>query len=819
MNQMQRMEFRINFSGRKINLLVTAFLFIYFLFPVFSFGQTDKITISGMVKESDGGAVSFANVVLHELKDTSFVTGTMTDDDGRFVIEDVKPREYLLVISYVGMQPLRQSVYVGKVSEFLDLGEIKMEKESVRLEEIVVIGKIDEVSGAMDKKTYHLDSEISQIGGSVLQAMQNLPGITVEDGKILLRGSDQITILIDGKQTALTGFGDQSGLDNLSASGIEKIEIINNPSARYDAAGNAGIVNIIMKEHKQSGFNGQVGLSGGLGSLWERRENLPDIRPQYKLTPKINPSVTLNYRKENLNVFVQADNLYTKRLHFNEYVTRTYDDGSEVKHQLKRNRNTNFFTAKGGLDWYIDDRNDLTVSAMFGSEKIIDNGDQPFFNEDFSERYRLWQFFEDELKLNTTISTAYHHRFKQAGHALQVDFDYGFSNKDECYFTENRLTSSLSLDTFVITAEEHVYDLQTHYQKPLKHGIFESGLRFWYRNLPADMDFIPGENTVFDLEAGGWATYDEWIPALYGNYVFETSKWETELGLRLEYVNVYYDVNPDHRAYQSEGYDYFQAFPSFRLTHKFDDYQRFSFFYNRRVDRPQEKDFRIAPKYSDAEIIEIGNPSIKPQFTNTLELGYRVGWESGYLYGAGYHRWSKDLITRISTSVEEDPLIYHISQNVPESQNSGVEIVWDQRMNPVYSFQVNTNFYRNRIGEINLENVYPSPHTFHREAQIGHSYHIRMNNNIQLLGSMDIQLSAVYFAPDIIPQGKIKSRFSLDLGLKKSIQQGRGEIFVNGTDLLNTMVIRQGREGNNFRYTSSNYYETQVIRAGYKYDF
>lgn len=798
---------------------ILLFVFFGFLFPLFSFGQVEKVTLSGVVKEADGAPVSFGNVVLHKMKDTSFVTGTMTDDDGRFEIEDVKPNEYLLEITYVGMRSSRQTVYVGSVSEFLDLGEIKMEKESIELDEIIVTGKMDEVSGAMDKKTYHMDSEVSQIGGSVLQAMQNLPGITVEDGKILLRGSEQVTILIDGKQSALTGFGDQSGLDNLSASGIEKIEIINNPSARYDAAGNAGIVNIVMKKHRQEGFNGQVELTGGLGSLWERKENLPGIRPQYKMTPKINPSVAVNYRKEKINAFLQADNLYTERLHYNEYVTREYEDGSVIKHQLKRNRNTNFFTTKAGLDWYINDRNDFTISGMFGSEKIKDKGDQPFFNEDLSERMRLWQFFEDELKLNANVSANYHHQFTQAGHELQVDFDYSFRNKDEWYYTENHLIGSPDLDTFVITAEEHVYDFQTHYQKPLKHGIFESGLRMWYRNLPADMDFLPGENTIFDLEAGGWATYNEWIPALYGQYTFETAKWETELGLRLEYVDVFYDVNPEHRTYQSEGYNYFQPFPNFRLTRKLDDYQRISLFYNRRVDRPGEKDFRIAPKYSDAEIIEIGNPSIQPQFTNTVELGYRIGWASGYLYTAGYHRWSKDLITRISTSVGDDPLIYHISQNIPKSQNSGIEAVWDQQANSTYSFQVNANFYRNQMGEFELENVYPSPHHFYREAQSGFSYNIRMNNQLQLPGGIDVQASLNYFAPDIIPQGRIKSRFSLDLGMKKSIQKGRGEIFLNGTDLLHTMVIRQEIEGNRFDYYSRNYTESQVIRVGYKYDF
>lgn len=201
--------------------------------------------------------------------------------------------------------------------------------------------------------------------------MQNLPGVTVQDGKVNLRGSDQVTVLIDGKQTAITGFGNQSGLDNIPASAIEKIEIINNPSAKYDANGNAGIINIIYKKNQQEGWNGKVGLTTGLGALWIKKANLPTIRPQYQFTPKINPSLSLNYRKNKINWFLQADYLYNQTLNKNEFVTRTYDDGTVIQQQTKRNRNTHFTTAKTGIDWFINAKNVLTVSGMFSSKRFL----------------------------------------------------------------------------------------------------------------------------------------------------------------------------------------------------------------------------------------------------------------------------------------------------------------------------------------------------------------------------------------------------------------------------------------------------------------
>ena len=277
-----------------------------------------------------------------------------------------------------------QPIYVGSLSEFLDEGTIELEKDATVLSEVVVVSKQELINSKMDKKTFSVADNMSQSGGSVLQTMQNLPGVTVHDGKVQIRGNDKVTVLIDGKQTALTGFGNQSGLDNIPASAIEKIEIINIPSAKYDANGNAGIINIIYKKNKKEGFNGKVGITSGLGSLWERKENLPTIRPQYSVTPKINPTLSLNYRKNKINAFFQGDYLYTETLNKNEFVTRTYTDGTIINQQSKRNRNTHFTTIKTGIDWNINEQNSLTVSGLFGTEKIIDNGDQPFFNENYS---------------------------------------------------------------------------------------------------------------------------------------------------------------------------------------------------------------------------------------------------------------------------------------------------------------------------------------------------------------------------------------------------------------------------------------------------
>ncbi len=796
-------------------------IFLLFLFSFAAWAQSNLVTLSGIVKDKTTKAVlPFVNVMLKMETDGSFVTGTVTTEEGLFTINNIKSGNYLVELSYTGYKTTTQSLLAGELSAFLDLGTIELEENVATLTEVVVTGQQDAVVETMDKKTYTIADNITQSGGSILQAMQNLPGVTInQDGKAQLRGSDKVTLLIDGKQTALTGFGSQAGLDNIPASAIERIEIINNPSAKYDANGMAGIINIIMKKESKEGFNGKVGFTTGLGALWVRKENLPTIRPQYTQTPKINPSLSLNYRKNKFNAFLQADNLYTQTLNKNEFVTRTYLDGTVINQQLKRNRNTNLFTSKAGLDYFLNERNTFTISGLFRQETIIDRGDQPFFNQDVSERLRLWQFLEDEVLTATMVSASYGHKFKQAGHVLNIGFNYTFDREDEKYFFDNTLPTYTSKEAFALIADQHVADLTIDYIKPLRYGRLETGFKFRKRDIPTNMQFIVGVNSPLDTSADGQATYKELIPAIYGNYVFENRFFEAELGLRVEHIGLQYEVAPGHSTYISDGYSYTQPFPTVRLAYKLNESNKLSFFYNRRVDRPNEVDIRIFPKYDDAEIIKVGNPALRPQFTNSMELGYKTSWPSGYFYTAAYHRFADGTITRISSLIPGSTLIYAIFQNAGKSYNSGLEVVFNQEVAEWYSFNLNVNGYRNQINAFSVDNLYPVPNTFSADKQELFSGSIKLNNSFHLPGNVDARLTAVYLAPDIIPQGKIASRFSLDMGVKKTIQKGRGELFVNATDLLNMMIIKREIQGEGFDYIITDYYETQVVRAGYTYKF
>lgn len=800
-----------------------------FLFVALSGAQaiaqnpSGAVTLSGKVQDAQTKApLAFLSVVMKTEKDSAFVAGALTDEAGAFTLSGLKKGNYHLEASFMGYQTLRQRVIVGELSAFLDVGVLQMKEDTKALGEVVVSAKNDEVSVKMDKKIYTVGDNISQLGGSVLQAMVNLPGVTVgEDGKMQLRGSDKIAVLIDGKQTALTGYGSQTGLDNLPASALERIEIINNPSAKYDANASAGVINLIFKKQEEQGFNGKAGMMVGAGALWEKRENLPTIRPQFQATPKLNPSFSVNYRKKATNLFFQGDWLYSPTLNKNEFSTRLYNDGTAIFQQVKRNRRTDYTTAKTGLDHAFDGRNSLTVSGLFNREKILDDGDEPYFlHAPIAEnRYRLWQFLEDEVKYTALGTTVFTHKFRQPGHTLIVTGNYSFHREDEKYFFTNTQPDFIGKDAFKLLSDEHVWDLNADYSKPLRQGRVEAGFKGRFRSIPVNMQFFPGQNSPLDTGAGGWANYYEKIPALYSNYVFENEKAEIEGGLRVEFVQVDYDVNPDHNTYKSDGYRYFQPFPSLRAAYKFDERNKITLFFNRRVDRPNEVDIRIFPKYDEPELIKVGNPTLQPQFTVSGELGFKNSFSQGSFFAAIYHRITDGTITRIATQVPGSVILYHIFQNAGRSWNTGAEFVWQQKISKWMSLNANANIYRNTFEAFTVVNLYPVPTTYSAEKQQLVSGNLKLNIAIKSPKNWESQISSIWLAPDLLPQGRIGSRYALDVGIKKIVQKGKGELVLNATDLLNTMQIRKSIQGAGFRLESTDYYETQVIRLGYNRKF
>lgn len=801
-------------------------IFILTLISTLQIYSQGKAVISGrVIEQSTKEPIPFANVLLLEDKSDKMIIGIITEIDGHFILKGINQGNYRVSISFIGYQTKIVPILIGKLNETFDVGKIELQSSSKVLDEVVVSAKREIVSSSLDKKSFNIQDNISQAGGSAMDAMRNLPGISVDpEGKVLLRGSDKVTVLIDGKQSSLTGFGNQKGLENIPASNIERIEIINNPSAKYDSKGLAGIVNIIYKKEKKSGFNGDFGLNLGVGELTSRKENLPNIMDKYSFTPKLNPAVNVNYRSKNINLFLQSDAIVRKRVNTNEFSNRTYSNGNpDITSQFLENRTQQLYNIKGGLDWFINDNNKLTLYSLFQDEYHIDRGDVPFDYTSDGTRKRLWKWEEDENTRFINYAANFSHSFKEPGHTLEAGFLYTKGGEDELFPFTDSSEDRNSTDETHLLVDEIVTDINVDYVKPLRSGRVELGSKAQLRKIPISYKIKPGVNSVLDPNLGEWSEYNEDVYAAYVNLVHESELFDIEGGIRLEQTIISYDIDPANIYYtKNDSYKYFELFPNIRLTFKMNEKNKISAFYNRRIDRPGEFELRPFPKYDDPEILKTGNPYLRPQFTQTFEVAYKTQWEEGSIYFAGFYRLIDAIFERIytnDTTTASTPIINAIPQNLGKGTNLGFEVVLDQKISEKWNINGSFNWYVNTINAFSGTSIYPYTQPFSFQESKNNTWSCKLNSNLKLPHQTDFQLSAVYYAPNIIPQGKIKERYSIDFGLKKQILKEKAEISLSATDLLNTFAIRKSIVGDGFKLTAENYYETQVITLGMKYKF
>jgi len=387
-------------------------------------GQTTA-TISGRIIDAiSTEAFPFASIVLLN-SDTVMTTGTLSELDGRFTLEGIPQGTYQLEYSYIGYRTERVPILVGEKNPVYNLGDLNIVTQANELEEVVINAQMATVSSNLDKKSFSLTDQVAQSGGSILDAMKALPGIAVDqEGNVLLRGSDQVAVLIDGKQSGMTGFGSQRGLGNIPAANIERIEIINNPSAKYDASGMAGIINIIYKKEKETGFNGEIGMSLGLGELTTRKENLTTSLGRYKTNPKYNPNVSLNYRTTKSNSYLQAEVLNQRKIPNNEFTTRSYNDGTKTISAVPENRKQTHYIIKTGTEWNLNENNSLGISGIWDYESHVDTSQVPFIDLLTNQRNRYYHWNEFEVTGFVNVQADFEHKFADPGHQLTVQTQY-----------------------------------------------------------------------------------------------------------------------------------------------------------------------------------------------------------------------------------------------------------------------------------------------------------------------------------------------------------------------------------------------------------
>lgn len=804
---------------RPASLCALAFL----LAPMVTLAQEQADTISGrVVDDTDEAPIGFATVVIETAVGGS-LPGALTAENGRFVVEGLTPGAYTVHVTFPGYFPAQTSVLVSELNQSYDLGDIRLVRQPTFEERVSVTAEATRAEG-IDSQVFRLDEGPTQSTGSILDAMRNLPGVSIdEEGKVLLRGSDQVAILIDGRQSSLTGFGTQRGLDNVSAANIESIEIIHNPSARFDAAGMAGIINIVYRQDRELGLATDLGLSVGVGQLTKQRPDLPTELGSFSNNPKVIPSANFNYNTETTRNFFQAEVLAQDDLPNNEFTTRFYDDGRVIESQVPENRRQTHYIVRGGSDWRVADSDTVSVSGIYDFETHTDRAQVPFLLAPTQQLERFWFWTEEEDTGFANVSFDFTHEFPTPGHELAMNLQYTRGWEDEAYFLNEISSVREGTDMTHLVAKENTVPLSVDYVRPLASGRVELGGKLQWRWLPITYTIAPGEQSVIYPGLGDFSDWDENIYALYGNLVRVKTAYTLEAGLRIEQTAVTYTI-PDENIYYdgSDAYDYFEVFPNVKLTYRLNDSHRLIAAYNRRIDRPGEPELRIFPKYDDPELLKVGNPFLRPQLTNVFEAGFARSWEGGSLRTSVYHRDIADAFLRIFAIDDSNPnydIVNKIFENAGNSAQTGVETTLEQRIVERWSVSANFNWYMNDIDALETTLLFPTVRPFSLAASQDDTWNLRINNQIYLPGAIEAQLSYIYYAGRNVPQGWERSRSSVDLAAKRSMMDDRLELVFTMTDIFNDFAVQRDIDGQGFTAVYQNFLETQVATLGLRFRF
>ena len=792
--------------------------------PGISAAQSPVTVVSGRVLEApDTTPIPFASIIVERGPANEQVAGALSGEDGRFTIQGLPAGTYRVRFSFPGFQPADTDLVISPLNQAYDLGDIRLPRMAGVTETVNVTA--DALRAAsLDSQVFRLGSGPTQSTGTLLDALKGLPGVTVDqEGRISLRGSDQVAVVIDGRQSSLTGFGSQRGLDSVSAANIEAIEIIHNPSARFDAAGMAGIINIIYKQDEQRGWSGDVALGGGLGQMTRQRADLPTDLGSFSNNPKVLPSVNAAYRTERVRTFLQADLLLQDDLPNNEFNTRYYDDGRIIESQVPENRKQYHYTIRGGADWMPNASNTVTLSGIYDFERHTDRAQVPFILANTGVRQRFWSWEEREDTGFANIAADYSRRFSAPGHVLRLNAQFTRGREDEAYFLNEESPIRVGSDMTHLIATENTLPFSLDYTRPIHTGRIELGGKVQRRWIPVTYTVDRGAQTVIYESLGDHSDWEEDILAAYANVVHIRPSYTVEAGLRVEQTDVSYRIAPENIYYPGDdAYDYLELFPNAKLTYRISAGDRVHVAYNRRVDRPGEPELRIFPKYDDPELLKVGNPYLRPQFTNVLEAGYGRSWQGGSSSAAVYHRDITDAFSRIYAIDDSNPnydIVNRLFQNAGNSRQTGVQLHAEHQVLAPWRVSANANVFRNVIDAFTTTLLFPTVRPFALAASRETSWDLTLNNRVRLPRAIDLQVNYIYYAGRNVPQGRERARSSFDLSTTIPLRPDRAELLLSVSDLFNDFAVVREIDGQGVRTVYENLLETQVAMATLRFKF
>jgi outer membrane receptor protein involved in Fe transport len=740
--------------------------------------------------------MEYATIAIYRKQDSKLVTGGIANATGAFEVDDLPYGAYYLEAVFIGFEKTTiKDVKIIPSSSTVDLGTIELAVSREKIETVEVVADRKRIEYKIDKKVINVSQDVNANGGTAVTVLENTPSVEVDiDGNVSLRGSSNFTVLIDGRPSVLTG---SDALKQIPSSVIQNIEIITNPSVKYDPDGQAGIINIVMKKNVLSGVNGVLNMNAGTGD-------------------KYGTDLTLNYKTKKYNFFIGAnwnDNTdhgtqkSTRETYQNDTTTYLITDG-------KRNQSRGGKQLKLGFDYYLTEKTSVTLSGQIGK-----------FNFDGSGGGNLHKY---QLPVNLDIYSVQDNNSTRSGNYVSADAsfltkynDTGTHKLEGSFSYRNRDGSSdenineyqtypdylQHIDTLsqVFTNDKSNskdYRMKVDYTLPLESGSkFEAGVQSRMERESEDFNFTNFGVNNPDFTSG--MNYKEDIHSLYSTYSGSLKAIKFELGLRGEYTNRSIEDTKVRTPYTLNRFD---VFPSAHLSYELINKSQFMASYSKRINRPDGRDLDPFPNYINQYAIRIGNPNLKPEFTDSYEFSFIKNYEKSFISLETFYRTTNNLIQRIQR--QEGDISYMTMDNLNRDYSTGGEIMANVDMTKWLLVNTSFTLYNYKMkGEILGKSV---------DTQ-STNYSGRLNATVKFSADSRLQLTGFYRGPSVSAQGEQKGMVFTNLSYRQEFMKKKLSATLSVRDVLGTMKMEGTSYGDGFKSTFKMQREPRVLMLTLSY--
>jgi hypothetical protein len=765
--------------------------------------------ITGTVKDDEGKALQSATVSLLKAQDSSLVKVAVSDKVGKYEFVSIKEGKYLLSYTSVGFEK--------KFSNHFDLSGATIEMPATALvaaakglSGVTVQSKKPFIETKLDKTIVNVEASPTNAGSTALDVLEKSPGISVNsDGAISLRGKSGVIVMMDGKPTYLSATDLANMLKNMPASALDQIEIMTNPSAKYDASGNSGVINIKTKKGRAPGFNGSImaGITTGIYN----------IEGNTYIIPKSQNSFQFNYKTGKLNFFGNYNPNYMEGRNTMMFDRKFIDNGNYEGYSAQT---TKFLfkgfnqTLKLGMDWDISKKD---VIGVVLSGFAFDGNPTPttvsdIFDANNNLQSRLVSYTDNDLSFkNFTSNINWRHKFDSAGQEISADVDYvRYDNMAEMMLTTDKYNSARQFtgQSFLkgsLPADINIYSFKTDYSKPIKNGRFEAGAKVSYvknDNLVDYKTFF--DNKWYDDARSNHFIYEETVNAAYVNMNKQFKKWTVQGGLRVENT-----ISKGNQITQNSTFkkNYTELFPTAFVSYALDKNNSLTVNYGRRITRPNYQDLNPFIYFLDTLTYRQGNIYLVPQFANKYELSY--AYKSKYIVSASYSE-TDDVISQIMRQNTAERKTFLTPDNVATFKNIGVSITAPVKFAKWWNANFFTNVYNNHfIGVIEAAKI-DIDYT---------SFMVNITNTFTLSKGMTAELSGFYRHKDVNQLSIVEPLYQMSIGAQKQIIKGKGTIRLNVRDPFAWQRFEGINKYNNIDMRFSNRPDVRQVSATFSYRF